>query len=188
MDDFDQFWIANPTVSLGQAWGDFAGAVLGLQADNAENKVSGFSFVPTYLPGAPTVVAYYEVVDVFGGMASSPQLRGARFTRVSGKDPGAPLRTAMQGHNRFFGQSAAGRGSYNQSVANFVSSRAMSDFERLEAYVPFIFNGQVVIDRFQLLHARDAFGSGSPVYLLTANIVSAKLMQQQNGGGTGPPH
>lgn len=187
MDDFDQFWTANPTVSLGQAWGDFAGAVLGLKSDNAENKVSGFSMVPQYLPGAPTVVAYYEVVDVFGGMASSPQIRGARFTRVSGKDAGAPLRSALQGQRRFFGQSAAGRAGYNQSIASFVGTRSLSDFQRLEAYVPFIFNGEVVVDRFQLVYARDAFGSGSPVYLLTANIVSAKLMQQQNGGATGPP-
>lgn len=187
MDDFDQFWIANPTVRFGQAWGDFSWAVMGFQADNAENKVSGFSLVPSYLPGAPTVVAYYEVIDVFGGMANSAQIRGTRFTRVAGKDPGAVMRTAMQGQRQFFSQAAGRRDAYQQSVASLVGSRSMSDFQRLEAYVPFVFNGQVVVDRFQLFYAMDAFGAGSAMHLLTANIVSAKLMQQQQGGATGPP-
>ncbi len=187
MDDFDQFWIANPTVRFGQAWGDFSSAVMGLQSDNAENKVSGFSLVPSYLPGAPTVVAYYEAIDVFGGMSTSSQIRGTRFTRVAGKDPSVAIRSAMQGHRPYFGQAAGRRDTYHQAVANLVGTRSMADYQRLEAYVPFIFNGQVVVDRFQLFYAPDTFGPGSSMYLLTANIVSAKMMQQQQGGATGPP-
>ncbi len=187
MDDFDQFWIANPTVRFGQAWGDFSSAVMGFKVDNVENKVSGFSLVPVYLPGAPTVVAYFEAVDVFGGMVTNSQIRGTRFTRVAGKDPTAVIRTAMLGQSPYFGNADASRNGYRQAVANLVGTRSMADYQRLEAYVPFIFNGQVVVDRFQLFYAPDTFGPGSSMYLLTANIVSAKMMQQQQGGATGPP-
>lgn len=187
MDDFDKFWIANPTVRFGQGWGDFASVVMGFSGSNAAETVSGFSIAPVYLPNAPLVAAYYEIIDVFGGMANKPQLRGTRFTRVNGKDPGPTMRSAMAGQRHYFDLSGAERDRYGNAAVSMVATRVMSDFQRLEAYVPFIYNGQVVVDRFRLYYADDALGLGLPMTLLTANIVAANSMQQQDGGASGPP-
>jgi hypothetical protein len=187
MDDFDKFWIGNPTVRFGQGWGDFASVVMGFRGSNTEKKISGFSLLPVYLPDAPLVVAYYEVVDVFGGLSGSPHIRGLRFTRVNGKDPGPTIRQAMAGHRPYFDLDSASQSAYSQSAVNMVATKAMSEFQRLEAYSPFIYNGQVVVDRFRLFHAEDALGSGTPMTLLIANIVAANSLQQQDGAASGPP-